>query len=167
MPPLRARPKRPSTKGSKSPRNFRAGTGSGRRADLTRGRPRIVRVLAQKTAALMRPEPRIESALRQQRIVIALLDDAALIEHDQPVHGGYGREPVSDGHDGLTLHQTVETLLDGRFHFAVERTGGFVEQQDRGVLQHDPCDGDALALAAAQLDAALAHVRLIARPSAG
>ena len=39
---------------------------------------------------------------------------------------------------------------------------GFVEHQDRRVLQHHARDRDALALPARELDAALAHVRLVA-----
>ncbi len=46
--------------------------------------------------------------------------------------------------------------------FGVECAGGFVEQQDGRVLQHHARDRDALALAAGQLHAALAHVGVVA-----
>jgi hypothetical protein len=44
----------------------------------------------------------------------ALLDDAAVVQHHDPVHPGDGREPVRDGDHGLALHHAVERLLDRR-----------------------------------------------------
>ncbi len=94
--------------------------------------------------------------------MIAFLDDAALVEHDQPVHCGDGRQTVRDGHHRLALHQAIEALLDRGFDFAVERAGGFIEQQDGGVFEHNSRDGNPLPLAAAQLDSALADVGSVA-----
>ena len=48
----------------------------------------------------------------------------------------------------------------------VERGGRLVEDEDRRVLQDHPRNRDALALAARQLDAALAHMRVVAAPPA-
>ena len=100
--------------------------------------------------------------LREQLAVAALLDDAAVVEHDQPVHLRDGGEPVRDGDHGLAGHQRVEARLDRGFDFAVERRGRLVEHQDRRVLEDDARDGDALALAAGQLDAALADMGVVA-----
>jgi len=50
----------------------------------------VVRVLAQESAALMSPQPCVQALRGEQRIVIAFLDDAPLIEHDQTIHGGDG-----------------------------------------------------------------------------
>ena len=77
-----------------------------------------------------------------------VLDNSALIHDDQPVHGRDGGEAVGDGDHRFAFHQIVELLLDGSFDFAVEGAGGFVENQDRSVLQEDARDGDALTLAA-------------------
>src|SRR6185295_5274198 len=62
----------------------------------------------------------------------------------------------------LAAHQSVEALLDGGFDLAVERRGRLVEHEDRRVLEDDTRDRDALALAAGELDAALADLRLVA-----
>ncbi len=78
----------------------------------------------------------------------ALLDDGARVEHDQPVQRRDRRQSVGDGDHGASLHQAFERLLDRRLRLGVERRGGFVEHQDRRVLQDHPGDGDALALAA-------------------
>ena len=69
---------------------------------------------------------------------------------------------MSDGDHGLALHEAVQALLDGGFHLAVQRAGGFVEQQNGGVFEHHARNGYALALAARELDAALAHLGVIA-----
>src|SRR4051812_10645454 len=60
---------------------------------------------AQETAALVRPQARIQAALRQQLAVRALFDDAALVHHDQPVERRDGGQPVRDRDHGLALHQ--------------------------------------------------------------
>ena len=57
--------------------------------------------------------------------------------------------------------------MDGGFDFGVERAGGFVEQQDRRVFEHDAGDSDALALTAGEFHAAFADVRVIATPPFG
>ena len=46
--------------------------------------------------------------------------------------------------------------------FVVQSAGGFVHDQQAGVLQHGAGDGDALALAAAEAAAALTHGRGVA-----
>ena len=50
-------------------------------------------------------------------------------------------------------------LADRLLGFAVERRRCLVEQQERRILEKRARDGDALALAAGQLDAALADER--------
>ena len=86
-----------------------------------------------------------------------------MVHHHQAVHRRDGRQTVRDGHHRLAFHQPVQAVLDSRFHLAVERAGGFVEQQDRRVFQHHAGDGHALALTTAELDAALSHVGVEAR----
>ncbi len=119
----------------------------------------------QKTAGLAAPQRGVMAVMGEQLAVIALLDDAAVLEHDQPIHLRDGREPVRDGDHGLAFHQRAEARLDRGFHFAVERRGRFVEDEDRRVLENDARDGDALALAAGELDAALADMGLVAAPA--
>ena len=95
----------------------------------------------------------------------ALLDDAAVVEHDQAVHLRDGGEPVRDGDHGLARHQRAERRLDRGLDFAVERGGRLVEHQDRRVFEDHARDGDALALAAGQFDAALADMGVVAAPA--
>ena len=67
---------------------------------------------------------------------------------------------MGDGDHGAAAHQPVKRLADRLLGFAVERRGRLVEQQDRRILQEGARDGDALPLAAGQLDAAVADDRV-------
>ena len=58
-------------------------------------------------------------------------------------------------------------FLDGGFNFGVERTGGFVKQQNRRIFEHNTGDGDALALAAGKFHAAFTDMRIIAASAFG
>lgn len=85
----------------------------------------------------------------------ALLDDASAVEDDEAVHAGDGAQAVGD-HEGRTsVHQPPQGVLDQEFALRVQRAGRLVEQQDRGVAQDGPGEGDALALTAGQLHPAL------------
>ena len=88
-----------------------------------------------------------------------------LVEHDQPVHRRDGRQPVRDGDHRLARHQPVEALLDRRLDLRIERARRLVEDEDRRVLEEDAGDGDALALAAGELRAALADMGVEADPA--
>ena len=116
----------------------------------------------QEAARLVPPQHRVVAVQPQQLVVRALLDDAALLEHDQAVHARDGGEAMRDRDHRLAFHQAEQLLLDRELDLAVERRRGFVEHEDRRVLQHHARDRDALALAARELDAALAHVRFVA-----
>ena len=72
------------------------------------------------------------------------------------------RQPMGDDERGAALHQPVERRLHQRLALRVERGGRLVEQQDRRVLQDGAGDGEALALAAGQRDAALAELGVVA-----
>ena len=105
----------------------------------------------------------IEAVLFQQLRMRALLDDPALVDHHQPVEPGDRAEPVGDGDHGLAAHQRVELFLDRRLDLRVERRRRLVEHQDRRVLEHDAGQRDPLPLAAGELDATLAGVRVDSR----
>ena len=89
-------------------------------------------------------------------VVAADLDDAAVVEDDDAVGVADGAEAVGDDEGGAALLQLLQRLLDEVLALAVERRGGLVEDEDAGVAEDGAGDRDALALAAAELDAALA-----------
>jgi hypothetical protein len=93
---------------------------------------------------------------------VPLLDDAALREHEDAVHGTQGGEAVRDADHGAVLGEVIDGLLHLGLGLRVERGGGFVEHEDRRVADEGARDGDALALAAAQALAAFAEMRVVA-----
>ena len=71
-----------------------------------------------------------------------------------------GGQAMGDDQRGAALRQLGQRALDGHFGGGIERRGGFVEDEDRRVLEEDAGDGDALLLSARELDAALAYHRI-------
>ena len=73
---------------------------------------------------------------------------------------------MRDGDHRASAHQAAQGFADRFLGLAVERGGRFVEQQERRVLEEGARDGDALALAAGKLDAALADDGVECLPAA-
>jgi hypothetical protein len=84
------------------------------------------------------------------------------VEHHDLVGADHGRQAVGDDDGGAVAGDAVEGRLDRFLGPAVERAGRLVEDQDRRVLEQRAGDGDALLLAARQLEPALADHRFIA-----
>lgn len=108
------------------------------------------------------PHAGIDAAERQQFLMIAALDDHALIEHDDLVGIHHRRQTMRDHQRGTVLRDLFERSLDLHFGVAVERRGRLVEHQHRRPLQDGAGNGDTLFLSARQFEAALTDFRLIA-----
>jgi hypothetical protein len=63
-----------------------------------------------------------------------------------------------------SARDAVERVLNFALGVAVERRGRLVEHEDRRALEDGAGDGDALLLAAGELQAALADLRVVALP---
>ena len=71
-----------------------------------------------------------------------------MLQHHDALRLLHGGQPVRDDERGAPLHRGVQPLLHEDFGLRIQRAGGFIEQQQRRVLQYRPRDGDALALPA-------------------
>jgi len=69
---------------------------------------------------------------------------------------------MSDDQRRTTLHEAFEGFLNDGFVLGIDVREGFVEEENRCVLEQGAGDGDALALSAGETQAAFAHHRLIA-----
>ena len=69
---------------------------------------------------------------------------------------------VSDDEGGAADHQIGKSFLHKHFGFGVELGSGFIEDEDRRILQDGAGDGDALALAAAEAGAAFTDHGIVA-----
>ncbi len=87
----------------------------------------------------------------------AALHHLASVDHGDLVGVNNGREPVGDHDHGALVGDALQRALDGRLGLVVHGTGGLVQHQDRRVLEQRPGQREALALAAGEAHAALAH----------
>ncbi len=100
--------------------------------------------------ALDRDEVSISAASREQGLVRALLDDAARRHDDDIISLADRRQLVRNGNGGAAAGRAVEGLLHDALGVRVERAGGLVEEQHRGLGDDAAGNGDALLLAAGQ-----------------
>ena len=84
------------------------------------------------------------------------------LDHQDLVGAADGGQAVRDHERRAALHQVREALLDQRLRLGVEARGRLVEDQDARVGEDGARDRHALALAARELDPALAHDRVVA-----
>src|SRR4051794_40297794 len=98
----------------------------------------------------------------EQRGMGAVGDDAALVEEDDPVGESDGGRPMGDHDRRTATHDLTQRVADLVLLGGVDGRGGVVEDQDTRVGEHRPSDGDPLALATRQREAALAGHRAVA-----
>ena len=104
-------------------------------------------------------QPRIEPAGRSQRLMRALLDNAALVEHQNTIARQHRRQPMSNDNRGALTHQLRKRRSNLGLAFGVERRGRLVEQQQRRIAQDCARDRNPLPLSARERNAALANLR--------
>lgn len=92
----------------------------------------------------------------------APLDEAAVVEDQDLVGGHDGRQPMGDDQGRAATQGLVEGGLHGGLVLGVEVAGGLVEDDDAGVLQQHPGDGQALLLAPGEAVAPLTHQGVVA-----
>src|SRR5260221_3226374 len=90
------------------------------------------------------------------------LDYAAILRGQDEGGSGGGAEPMGDHEGRPPRHQTLDTVDDERFGFAVDGAGRLVEDEDRRILEKGARDGDPLPLAARQPGAAITNGCLVA-----
>ena len=104
----------------------------------------------------------VAAVQREQLLVGAALDQAAVVEDHDLLGVADGREPVGDRDRGPALRQLVERGLHRPLGLGVQRAGGLVEDEHGRVAQDRAGDRDALLLAAREAVAALADDGVVA-----
>ena len=100
-------------------------------------------------------EPRVEPAGREQRVVRALLDDPAVVQHHDAVGPPHGREAVGDHDRRSPPHQLGDAALDHPFRLGIDAGGRLVQDQDLGLARQGPRERHQLPLAARKVRAPL------------
>ena len=99
-----------------------------------------------------------DTAFLQQLCGRTLLGYCTILEHHDLVRAGDSAHPVGDNEDGLVLNKSGKCLLNGCFVLHVQTGSGFIQQNDRRILQEGAGNGNALPLAAGQLAAVFTDV---------
>src|SRR5258708_1629754 len=104
-------------------------------------------------------ELRIETTQLQQLVMLAALDDDALIQYEDHVGSSNGGEPVRDNDGRLTLsaHQPVESVEYQFFRGRVQSGTRLIHNQNGRIANDRAGDGDALPLSAGKRCATLSH----------
>ena len=77
------------------------------------------------------PKGSVEAALLHKRIVVALLDDVAVLHYQNDVGLPNGGQTVGHDEGGAPLHQLGKGLLDLLLSAGVDGGGGLVQNQQR------------------------------------
>ena len=88
--------------------------------------------------------------LVQQLLVTARGDHAPALHDGDAVGAAHGGRAMGDDQNRAPRDEGAQRLLDLGLGLGIGHGGGLVEQQNGGVQQHGPGDGDALLLAAGQ-----------------
>ena len=94
----------------------------------------------------------------EEAVVCSVLYNAALVDDDDSVRVPDGGEAMRDDDRGSSANHRVETLLDLCLGEWVDARGGFVQDEDRGILQEHARERDELSLAERDRRAALADI---------
>src|SRR5579871_213142 len=94
-------------------------------------------------------------------LVGAAFDDLSLFDDEDLLGATDSGETVGYDEGCAALHEVAQAVLNHGFGLGVEGAGGLVEDEDAWVGQNGAGDGDALALSAGELDAALAYDGLV------
>jgi len=92
--------------------------------------------------------------------VTSFFHDHAPVDHDEPVGAQNRAQAVGNDQSRAGAEKIFHRLLDQPLTLAVETRCRFVEDHQRGVFEKNSGDGDALALSARELYAALADARI-------
>ena len=107
-------------------------------------------------------EPVVRAPGGEQLLVGALLDDPAVLHHQDQVGVADGGEPVRDDEAGPVRAQRRHRPLQQHLGAGVHRAGRLVQDQQRRLGQERPRDGDELLLAGADVAALLVDDGVVA-----
>ena len=96
------------------------------------------------------------ASLQKLTVLSSIYDDASVQNKDvvRPNHRG---EPVGDHQCRPPHHEMIQGLLDQAFALGIQTRGCLVQNEDFGLPQHYPGNGDSLALAGTESDPPLSN----------
>src|SRR5713101_7180221 len=110
-------------------------------------------ILARVGRGLHPEEAGITAVELHQLRVRALLDEAAVLEEDDPVGAAHSREPVRDVDRRAPTSERTQPLEQVVLGLRIQRRRRFIEEQDLRVAHERPRQRDLLPLATGQVHA--------------
>src|SRR5712691_3770511 len=104
----------------------------------------------------------VDTTLGHELVVRPPFDNLTILQHQDEVSLSHRAQAVRHNKRGAAVHHRDHGLVDAPFRFHVNAGGGVIEDQDWGVEQDRPGDGEALALSPRQRHPALAYRGIIA-----
>src|SRR5690606_22167907 len=81
----------------------------------------------------------------------------AIADHKNPAHFADGAQTMCNNQGGPSGHQFFQCLLNQKFRFCIQGTGGFIQDEDRRILKYRAGNGNSLALPPGKLDPSVAN----------
>lgn len=103
----------------------------------------------------------IETAFCKQLFVRTFFDDVALVQDENHVRIFDCREAVRDDKRRLVLHEFFKRLLNLDFRASVDRACRFVENEHRGMSEHNSCDAKKLFLSLRDIPAVIVEYGIV------
>ena len=88
----------------------------------------------------------VKAGLRDEGAVGPSLDNRTVVEDEHEIGFTNGTQPMSNDKSRAATQQDLESLLQARFGYGVNRAGRFVEHNDPRVGQQSPGEADDLPL---------------------
>ena len=104
----------------------------------------------------------IETTPAYQLLVITIFSDLTFLNDENLIGIFNCRETVGNDEAGSPAHELVHSFLDQGFGKGVDRTGGFIHDEDIWVRQQGAGNADKLFLTDRKLIAAFSNVRIVA-----
>src|SRR5262247_963604 len=99
------------------------------------------------TAVLVRLQPGVIALALQEFRVGPILDNTSLVEHQDAVGRAHGRQTMGNEEHRPSPAHVGKVALNNGFGLVVERTGGFVEDEDTRIADQGTRNRQALTLA--------------------
>ncbi len=104
----------------------------------------------------------VDTALLHQLRMCALLGDGALVQHQNAISIDHAGQAMGKDQRSAPLHQPIERILDDGLVLGIHCRERFIQNQNRGIAQNSPSNGDPLALPARQANASFTDNGVVA-----
>ncbi len=107
-------------------------------------------------------QPAVQIAAAQQFVMRADVGDQPLVHHDDPVGQGQRGQAVGDDNRRPIPGEDFQHPVDQLLALQIDLAGGLIQDQDRGIAEDRPGQGNSLPLTAGKHPSLAADTRVVA-----